>query len=223
MLILGTTEFEYNMQEWIILGIVLLWAMKLTDAWRHNEHRGMKKHFCHQHFLIVFVSYSLGGWRHQKRIKVCKLITFVDTHSCSFYFLILTRRRGNAMVEERYPFRFFGVEVSCWLQEDIIIDSISFSKLQQQEGCSTARIITCIYSCVWYIRTLQTAVIDSLSPFNVPNKGPIRTILFTVACEAVSCFFLRRYHILSHSHMQISLPFSWGKKVRSVRATLRGV
>ena len=118
---------------------------------------------------------------------------------------------------------FFGVEVSCWLQKDIIIDSISFSKLQQQEGSSTGRIITRIYSCVWYIRTLQTAVIGSLSPLNVPNKGQIRTILCTVACEGVSCCFLRSYHTLSHSHMQLSLPFSSEKKVRSVWVTLREV
>ena len=38
-------------------------------------------------------------------------------------------------------FLFFGVEVSCWLQKDIIIDSISFRKRSQREGRSIDRII----------------------------------------------------------------------------------
>ena len=48
------------------------------------------------------------------------------------------------MVAERYPYRlfYFGVGFSCWLQKDIVIDSICFRKLQQREGLSTARIIT---------------------------------------------------------------------------------
>ena len=33
---------ECNRQESIILGIILLWAVKLSDAWRHNERRGME-------------------------------------------------------------------------------------------------------------------------------------------------------------------------------------
>ena len=87
MLILGTGELNTNIQEWIILGIKLVWAGKLTDTYRHNESRGMKKvwsKISEKHFLIVFVSYALGGWRHQKRIKEWKPITFVDTHSYSF-------------------------------------------------------------------------------------------------------------------------------------------
>ena len=38
----GHPWIECNMQEWIILGIILLWAVKLTDAWCHNVRRGMK-------------------------------------------------------------------------------------------------------------------------------------------------------------------------------------
>ena len=89
-----------------------------------------------------------------------------------------------------HMFYFFGVVVSCSLQKDIIIESISFRKQQQREGHSTARIITLIYGCIWSISTLQTAVTGSLSAILLaPNKGKFRAILCKIACGCALAFF----------------------------------
>ena len=48
------------------------------------------------------------------------------------------------MVAERHPYRFFffGFDAGLWLQKNIIIDSISFDRVQEREGRSTGRIIS---------------------------------------------------------------------------------
>ena len=118
---------------------------------------------CQKHFLIVFVSCYLGEWHYQKRIKVWRHITFVDTHSCSFQILLLTRRRlqyDSRMISLSFLFIWRGGQLFVAERHNHRFDF--FWKLQQREGCSGARIITWIYGSVWYIRTLQTAEIGLL-------------------------------------------------------------
>ena len=71
----------------------------------------------------------------------------------------LTRRRGYTIITERYPYRFifFYVEVSYWLQKDIIIDSISL------ENCSNAREVLLLA-----LSPEFTAVFDTFARYKRP-------------------------------------------------------
>ena len=113
---------ECNMQEWIILKKYYceLWNWQThgtltgADVWSNNFQK---------HFLVVFVSYSLYGWRRQKRIRRKSIISLIHIPA---RFRVFWWRRGEVtwwLQKDILIVSFFGVEVSCWLQKDIIMDA----------------------------------------------------------------------------------------------------
>ena len=107
--------------------------MKLTDPWRHKRATRNEVVFAKNNSWSFSFRIFYAGDVTKNELRYGGLSLSLIHIPARFRSFLLTRRRGYEMVTERYLYRFLfvGVQVSCGLQKDIIIDSISFRKRQR--------------------------------------------------------------------------------------------